>query len=82
MDWLDLLAVQGTQESSPTPQFKASILRRTAFLTVQLPHQNCYVANTIVPSSRNYPGPLYINGATAWQQAAFYIYERNTSGGG
>ena len=21
MDWLDLLAVQGTQESSPTPQF-------------------------------------------------------------
>ena len=22
MDWLDLLAVQGTQESSPTPQFK------------------------------------------------------------
>ena len=24
MDWLDLLAVQGTQESSPTPQFKSS----------------------------------------------------------
>ena len=24
MDWLDLLAVQGTQESSPTPQFKGS----------------------------------------------------------
>ena len=23
MDWLDLLAVQGTQESSPTPQFKS-----------------------------------------------------------
>ena len=22
MDWLDLLAIQGTQESSPTPQFK------------------------------------------------------------
>ena len=30
MDWLDLLAVQGTQESSPTPQFKtinSSLLR-------------------------------------------------------
>ena len=25
MDWLDLLAVQRTQESLPTPQFKASI---------------------------------------------------------
>ena len=24
MDWLDLLAVQGTQESSPTPQFKST----------------------------------------------------------
>ena len=23
MDWLDLLAVQGAQESSPTPQFKS-----------------------------------------------------------
>ena len=23
MDWLDLLAVQGTQESSPTPEFKS-----------------------------------------------------------
>ena len=23
MDWLDLLVVQGTQESSPTPQFKS-----------------------------------------------------------
>ena len=26
MDWFDLLAVQGTLESPPTPQFKASIL--------------------------------------------------------
>ena len=39
MDWLDLLAVQGTlksllQHHSP----KASILRRSAFFTVQLSH--------------------------------------------
>ena len=35
MDWLDLLAVQGTlQESSPTPQFKASILRCSAYFMV------------------------------------------------
>ena len=39
MDWLDLLAVQGDSlESSPTPQFKTSILRRSAFLIVQLWH--------------------------------------------
>ena len=39
MDWLDLLAVQGTQKSSPTPQFpKASILRHSAFFIVQLSH--------------------------------------------
>ena len=32
MDWLELLAVRGTLESSPTPQFKeASILWHSAF---------------------------------------------------
>ena len=34
MDWLDLLAVQGTQESYS----KASILRHSAFFIVQLSH--------------------------------------------
>ena len=29
VDWLDLLAVQGTQESSPTPQFKSNSLALT-----------------------------------------------------
>ena len=39
MDWLDLLAVQGdSQESSPIPQFKTSILWPSAFFTVQLSH--------------------------------------------
>ena len=38
MDWLDLLAVQETQELSPTPQFKASILPQSAFFVVQLSH--------------------------------------------
>ena len=35
-DWFGLLAVQDTQESSPTPQFKASILWRSALFMVQL----------------------------------------------
>ena len=32
MDWFDLLAVQGTQESSPTPQFKSITASALSFL--------------------------------------------------
>ena len=40
MDWLDLLAVQGTLKSLlQHHSSKASILRRSAFFTVQLSHQ-------------------------------------------
>ena len=39
MDWLDLLAVQGTHKSLlQHPSSKASILRCSAFFTVQLSH--------------------------------------------
>ena len=39
MDWLDLLAVQGTLKSLLQPHSsKASILQRSAFFTVQLSH--------------------------------------------
>ena len=39
MDWLDLLAVQGTLKSLlQHHRWKASILRRSAFFTVQLSH--------------------------------------------
>ena len=34
IDWLDLLAVEGTLKSSPTPQFKSIILWRSAFFIV------------------------------------------------
>ena len=34
IDWFDLLTIQRTLKSSPTPQFKSSILRHSAFLTV------------------------------------------------
>ena len=41
MDWLDLLAVQGTLKSLlQHHSSKASILRRSAFFTVQLSHPN------------------------------------------
>ena len=36
MDWLDLLAVQGTQESSPAHSLKAMILQGSAFFMAQL----------------------------------------------
>ena len=56
MDWLDLLAVQGTLKSSPTPQFKASILWRSAFFTVQLSHLYITTAKTIALTRRTFVG--------------------------
>ena len=38
IDWFDLLAVQGTQESSPAPQFKSINFQCSAFFMVQLSH--------------------------------------------
>ena len=49
MDWMDLLEAQGTdsQESSPIPQFKASILQHSAFFIVQLSHPYMTTGKTI-----------------------------------
>ena len=48
MDWLDLLAVQGTLKSLLQHQrSKASILRRPAFFTVQLSHPYMTTGKTI-----------------------------------
>ena len=48
IDWLDLLAVQGTLESSPTLQSKAWILWDSAFFIVQLLHPYMTTGKTIV----------------------------------
>ena len=46
MDWLDLLAVQGTLKSLlQHHSSKASILRRSAFFTVQLSHPDMTTGN-------------------------------------
>ena len=45
MDWLDLLAVQGTLKSLQHHSSKASILWHSAFLTVQLSHPHDYWTN-------------------------------------
>src|SRR5574337_1000684 len=48
MDWLDLLAVQGTLKSLlQHHSSKASILRRSAFFTVQLSHPYMITSKTI-----------------------------------
>ena len=48
MDWLDLLAVQGTLKSLlQHHSSKASILRRSAFFTVQLSHPYMITGKTI-----------------------------------
>ena len=48
MDWLDLLEVQGTLKSLlQHHSSKASILRRSAFFTVQLPHLYMTTGKTI-----------------------------------
>ena len=48
MDWLDLLAVQGTLKSLlQNHSSKATILRRSAFITVQLSHPYMTTGKTI-----------------------------------
>ena len=47
MDWLDLLAVQGTLKSLQHHSSKASILWRSAFFTIQLSHPYMTAGKTI-----------------------------------
>ena len=48
IDWFDVLAVQGnSQESSPAPQVKRSILRHLAVFLVQLSHTYMTTGKTI-----------------------------------
>src|SRR5574342_290900 len=55
MDWLDLLAVQGTLKSLlQHHSSKASILRCLAFFTVQLSHPYLTTGKTIALTSRTF----------------------------
>jgi len=57
MDWLDLLAVQGTLKSLlQHHSSKASILQRSAFLTVQLSHPYMTTRKTIALTRRTFVG--------------------------
>ena len=59
MDWLDLLAVQGTLKSLPQHySSKASILWRSAFFIVQLSHPYMTTGKTIALTKRTFVGKL------------------------
>ena len=59
MDWLDLLAVQGTLKSLlQHHSSKASMLRRSAFFTVQLSHPYMTTGKTIALTRRNFVGKV------------------------
>ena len=57
MDWLDLLAVQGTLKSL-LHSSKASILRHSAFFTVQLSHPYMTTGKTIALTRWTFPGKV------------------------
>ena len=59
MDWLDLLAVQGTLKSHlQHHSSKASILRCSAFFTVQLSHPYMTTGKTIALTRRTFVGKV------------------------
>ena len=59
MDWLDLLAVQGTLKSLlQHHSSKASILQRSAFFTVQLSHPYITSGKTIALTRRTFVGKV------------------------
>ena len=58
MDWLDLLAVQGTHKSLPQHHSSKAILQRSAFLTVQLSHPYMTTGKTIALARRTFVGKL------------------------
>ena len=59
MDWLDLLAVQGTPKSLlQHHSSKASIFWHSAFFTVQLSHPYLTTGKTIALTRRNFVGKV------------------------
>ena len=59
MDWLDLLAIQGTLKSLlQHHSSKASILRHSAFFIVQLSHPYMTTGKTIVLTRSNFVGKV------------------------
>ena len=58
MDWLHLLAVQGTLKSLQHHTSKASILQRSAFFTVQLSHPYMTTGKAIALTRQTFVGKV------------------------
>ena len=59
MDWLDLLAVQGTLNSLlQHHSSKASILQRSAFFIVQISHPHMTIGKTIALTRQTFVGKV------------------------
>ena len=73
MDWLDLLAVQGTVKSLLQHHIsKASILQHSAFFIVQLSHPYMTTGKTIALTRRTFVGASLVaqlvnNLSTMWE---------------
>ena len=61
MDWLDLLAVQGTLKSLQNHSSKASILWHSAFFTVQLSHPYMTTGRTITLTRQTFVDKVNIS---------------------
>ena len=72
MDWLDLLAVPGTLRSLlKCHSSKASILRRSAFFTVQLSHPYMTTGKTIALTRQTFVGKALIVTVKSYQSEHF-----------
>ena len=58
MDWFDLLPAQGTQESSPTPQFKSINSLALSFLHGPTPASNITTGKTITLTRWRFVGKV------------------------
>jgi len=67
MDWMDLLAVQGTLKSLlQHHSSKASILLHSAFFTVQLSHPYMTTGKTITLNRQTFVGKVMLKGNQLW----------------
>ena len=77
MDWLNLLAVQGTLTSLlQHHSSKASILLRSAFFTVQLSHPYMTTGKTIALTRRTFVDNMYIIICETDRQSRFSAWDR------
>ena len=58
MDWLDILAVEGTRKSLQHHSSKASLLQHSAFFIVQLSHPYMTTGKTIALTRRTFVGKV------------------------